>query len=123
MLELHAGILPDGIDSVEKLITVLVLENVRKYNAKAVDRPFFHYLSQREYDDALYTGKVSFNDRRNGNQQDGQQAVDNALQSFRDGLYRILVNEREVTENAPFELKEGDVLTFIRFTMLAGRRF
>ncbi|MDR1097424.1 MAG: hypothetical protein LBL57_04765 [Tannerella sp.] len=123
MLELHTRILPDGIDSVEKLIAGLVLENVREYNAKAVDVPFFRYLSQREYEDALYTGKVAFGDRRNEQQQDEQQAVDNAIQCFRDGLYRILINECEVMENAPFELKEGDILTFIRLTMLAGRRF
>lgn len=123
MLELQTGIIPDGVDSVEKLITCLVLENVREYNAKAVDALFFRYLTQPEYEDALHSGKVGFGDRKNEKQQNEQQAVDNAIQCFKDGLYRILINENEITENVPFELKEGDILTFIRLTMLAGRRY
>ncbi len=123
MLELQPQIIPDDVDTVQKLITCLVLENVREYNARSVDAPFFPYLSQQEYDDGIYTGKVSFNDRKNEKQQDEQQAVANALQCFEDGLYRILINETEISGNSAFELRDGDILTFIRLTMLAGRRF
>ncbi|MDR2917548.1 MAG: hypothetical protein LBV74_22380 [Tannerella sp.] len=123
MFELQGKTIPEGIESVERLITHLVVENVREYNTKTIDAPFFQYLTQQEYEDALHIGKVSFNDRKNERQQDEQQAVDNALQCFKDGLYRVLVNETEITGDTSFELKEGDVLTFIRLTMLAGRRF
>ncbi len=123
MFELQSKTVPDRIDSVERLITYLVVENVREYNTKAIDAPFFQYLAQQEYEDALHIVKVSFGDRKNERQQDERQAVDNALQCFRDGLYRVLLNETEITGDTSFELKEGDILTFIRLTMLAGRRF
>lgn len=123
MLELQQKSIPDNIGSVEELITSLVLENVREYNSKVVDAPFFQYLTEQEYDDALHIGKVGFGDRRNEKEQDERQAVGNALQCFRDGIYRIIVNENEITGGASFELKEGDILTFVRLTMLAGRRF
>ncbi|NDV66716.1 hypothetical protein [Bacteroides sp. 224] len=123
ILELHPRIIPDNLATIEDLITTLVLESVREYNTKQIDAPIFHYLTEEEYAGALHTGKVTFNDRKNEKQQDEQQAIDNALQAFRDGIYRVLINETEVQPGEKIQLHEGDILTFIRLTMLAGRRF
>lgn len=123
MLELHPRIIPDNIHTVEDLITILVLDSVREYNAKQVDAPILQYLTEEAYANALYIGKVTFNDRKNDKQQDEQQAVENALQCFRDGIYRVLINETEVEPGQQIQLYEEDILTFIRLTMLAGRRF
>jgi hypothetical protein len=131
MLEPREKSIDDGIDTPEKLIAYLVRENVRAYNAKAPDAPFFQYLSQRELDDGAYTGKVGFGGRKNEKQQDEDEAVQNAVQCFYDGIYRILINENEIipqqkenteAQKAPF-IQEGDKLTFIRLVMLAGRMF
>jgi hypothetical protein len=123
MLERHARSVPDAPETPEKLIAYLVRENVRAYNAKTVDAPFFQYLSRQELEDGEHTGKIGFGDRRNQNNQDEEAAVRDALQCFADGLYRLLVNEDEARPGMPFTLKEGDTLTFIRLVMLAGRRF
>jgi hypothetical protein len=133
MLEKRPQLLPGGIDTVEKLIAHLVRENVAAYNQKTPDKseelsqsatPFFPYLTQKEFDDGVYTGKVSFGYKKNENLQDEDEAVKNALQCFADGIYRVLVNETEAAgAGAPLSLKEGDVLTLIRLVMLAGRRF
>ncbi|NDV59462.1 hypothetical protein [Bacteroides sp. 519] len=123
ILELHPRIIPDNLTTVEDLIATLVLENVREYNAKPVDAPMFQFLTEEAYADALHIGKVSFNDRKNEKQQDEQQAIDNALQAFRDGIYRVLINETEVQPGEKIQLNEEDILTFIRLTMLAGRKF
>ncbi len=123
MLELQSVAIPDDLDTAQKLITYLVLENVREYNTQKVDAPFFQYLTQQEYDDGAYTGRIGFGDRKNEKQQDEQQAVENALQSFDDGLYRILINKTEIQSSDNIKLKEGDILTFIKLTMLAVRRF
>jgi hypothetical protein len=123
MLEKQSRAVPDGTEGVEKLIEYLVRENVRAYNAKTIDAPFFPYLSPRELEDGEHTGKIAFGGRKNEKNQDEEGAVQNALQSFADGLYRVLVNETEALPEGPFSLKEGDTVTFIRLVMLAGRRF
>jgi hypothetical protein len=114
---------PDDTDRAEKLIEYLVRENVRAYNAKTVDAPFFKYLSQQELEDGEHTGKIAFGDRKNEKSQDEEEAVRNALQCFTDSLYRVLVNETEALPDGSFSLKEGDTVTFIRLVMLAGRRW
>jgi hypothetical protein len=123
MLERQSRSVPGDTDSAEKLIEYLVRENVRAYNAKAVDAPFFQYLSRRELEDGEHTGKIGFGGRKNEQNQDEEEAVRNALQCFADGLYRVLVNETEALPGGTFSLKENDTLTFIRLVMLAGRRF
>ncbi|MFD2875182.1 hypothetical protein ACFTAO_03165 [Paenibacillus rhizoplanae] len=41
---------------------------------------------------------------------------------FEDGLYKVFVQEEECSAlDEPLRLEEGDELTLIRFTMLAGR--
>ena len=65
---------------------------------------------------------VAFGLNYGGREQDLQPAIDNALQSYEDGLFRIFVGEKEVgglAEN--IELHDGDTLSFIRLTMLTGR--
>jgi hypothetical protein len=123
MLEKQNQAVPGGTDSAEKLIEYLVRENVRAYNAKTVDAPFFKYLSQQELEDGEHTGKIVFGDRRDKRSQDEEEAVRNALLCFTDGLYRVLVNETEAPPGDPISLREGDTVTFIRLVMLAGRRW
>jgi hypothetical protein len=123
MLEKRPWILPDAVDSVEKLIAALVRENVRAYNARSVDAPFFQYLLRQELENGEHTGKIGFGDKKDERLQDEEEAVRNALQCFADGIYRVLINESEISPGGLFRLEEGDTLTFIRLVMLAGRRF
>jgi hypothetical protein len=123
MLELQEKAIPDNTGSAENLISFLVRENVRDYNAKKTDASLFRCLSQKELDDGVYTGKVGFGDRKNEQRQDENEAVKNALQCFADGLYRVLINDTEISPDTPFELHEGDIVTFIRLVMLAGRYY
>ena len=53
---------------------------------------------------------------------DPDKAAETALQGFEDGLYRVVLNDMEATDmDKPLDIKENDVLTFIRLTFLAGR--
>ncbi|MDR2088876.1 MAG: hypothetical protein LBP73_05935 [Clostridiales Family XIII bacterium] len=123
MLEKQPRNIPDAADTPEKLIECLVRENVRAYNAKTIDAPLFRYLSLQELEDGEHTGKIGFGDRKNERDADEEKAVQNALQCFADGIYRVLVNETEALPGMPFNLKEDDTVTFIRLVMLAGRLF
>jgi hypothetical protein len=123
ILEKQPRVIDDGTGSAEKLIEQLVRENVREYNAKAVDATLLRYLSERDLEDGAHVGKIAFGDRKSENSQDEDEAVKNALQCFEDGIYRVLVNEEEALPGGSFSLAEGDTATFIRLVMLAGRRF
>lgn len=91
-------------------------ERVRmgEYNA----RP----LSQNQITDMAQIGKIAFGINYGGKEQSLQKAVENALQSFEDGIYRIFLNDNELENlDDAICLKENDSLTFIKLTMLAGR--
>lgn len=116
--------IPEGIQTAGELIAALVRENVRAYNAKTVDAPFFPCLTQQEFDDGAYTGRIGFGDRHNEAMQDEEEAVANALQCFEDGLFRLLINDTEVEgSGSAINLANEDTITLIRLVMLAGRRW
>ena len=53
---------------------------------------------------------------------DPDKAAANALQSYADGLYRIFLNGNPLGElETKIKLTEGDCLTVVRLTLLAGR--
>ena len=103
------------------LIEYIVRRNVSDYNKKAVDTPLFEYLNADELLNSAKTGKIGFNDRKNETSQDADKAVENALTSFNDGIFKLFINDTEAGYGEPVHLKEGDEVTFIRLTMLAGR--
>lgn len=72
--------------------------------------------------DQAARGKIGFGRRFSDKKADKQKALDNAQQSFEDGIYKVFVGDKELTDlKTAVNLQEGDVLTFIRLTMLSGR--
>lgn len=67
-------------------------------------------------------GKIAFGINYGGKTADEKAALENALQSYEDGLYRIFIGENELGElSDSISLSENDSVTFIRLTMLTGR--
>lgn len=112
---------PDHISSANDLVTVIVLDNVRAFNQKQSDQPLFQYLTEDEIDNQSVTGKIGFGDKKNDKHQDERRAVENALQCFEDGIFRMLLAGNEVEYGQDIQPQDGDELVFIRLTMLAGR--
>ena len=112
-------------DTLRALITEAVHTCVTQYNGRirrgeAAASP----LSDTQMDAMSEIGKFSFGIPFNQKEADEAEAVQNAIQSFEDGLYRIFLSDGELTElDAPLSLHEGDHLTFIRLTMLTGSLF
>ena len=106
-----------------ELIEYIVRRNVEDYNKLAVEKPLFQYLTDDEIENGVKTGKVGFNDRKNENAQDAAKAVENALACFKDGIFRLFVNDSEAGFDEPVDIREGDEISFIRLTMLAGRKW
>lgn len=104
------------------LVREIVLIQIQAYNSKPVDLPLYLYLTGDHLQDRAATGKVGFGARRNEESADPARAVETAITAFKDGLFRLFIDDEEVTAlDSPLELAPGANVTFIRFTMLAGR--
>ena len=114
--------LPDGVSVLRKLIETIVLLEVEKYNSRGEENMLLPFLTETEIFDQSLVGKVGFGRLYSDKKADPQKAVKTALQGFEDGLFKVIIGDKEAVElDSPLELNEGDVLTFIRLTFLAGR--
>jgi hypothetical protein len=104
-----------------ELIAYIVKRNVDEYNNKNVDVSLFQYLTKEEVELGDKAGKIGWGDRRNEYAQDVAQALENASGCFRDGIFKLFINDEEVCFDDKISLKDNDEITFIRLTMLAGR--
>ena len=112
-------------DTVRELLVLLVRQSVREYNERKDEGQVLKYLTKDEIAGHALAGKVSFG-VHGGNAAKEDAAVENALQCFEDGIYRVFAGEDELTGlEQPIPWKEGGgdgepVFTFIRLTMLSG---
>ena len=114
----------DGVHDIGTLIAAFVAAEVARFNERAAaGETALRYLTNEEIADAATVGKIGFGADYNGQVQDLAAAIENARQSFEDGIYRIFINGDEVGDalDAPVTLRENDAITFVRLTMLAGR--
>ena len=113
-----------AVHDVGGLVAAFVTAEVTRFNARAkVGETVLRYLTSEEIADAAVVGKIGFGADYNGQVQDLAAAIENARQSFEDGIYRIFINGDEVGDalDTPVALRENDAVTFVRLTMLAGR--
>lgn len=112
----------EKITTVKELLTEFVTINVNEFNNGFTENDVVPYLTDEKINDLSDAGKISFGVDYNGQKQDLEKAVENALQSYEDGIYRVFINDKEVEGiESEINLKENDELTFVRLTMLAGR--
>jgi hypothetical protein len=115
-------VLKGNPSTLRELITEIIDNNVESYNKRPQDSMLFNYLSFDEIESQISTGKVGFGHRVNERQADAAKTVENAMVAFTDGLYRVFIGDVEIDSlDGELAVNEGDVLTFIRFTMLSGR--
>ena len=112
-------------ETVRDLITQTVTTCVREYEKRQqmsgeVPRP----LTTQQITDMADVGKIAFGINYGEKKPDLQQAIKTALQAFEDGIYRVFLNEEELTAlDQQIALNEEDTLTFVRLTLLAGRMY
>lgn len=112
-------------DTVRELLISLVRLSVREYNGRKDEGQVLKLLTKEEIAGQASAGKVSFGVHGGGfAREDG--AVENALQCFEDGIYRVFLGAEELTGlEQPISWRDGEgsgepVFTFIRLTMLSG---
>ena len=111
----------ENITTANALIEYIVRQNVEEYNNRPVDADILPYLTDEDLESGSHIGKIGFSDRKSENKQDADHAVKNALTCFEDGIFRLFIGDEEIGINDNISIKNGDEVTFIRLTMLAGR--
>ncbi len=114
----------DGVPSTaEELIAATVKKCVEDYNERVLKGDVVvSPLSEKQIKDMADIGRITFGICYNDKQQDIGKAIENAVQAFKDGIVCVFINDvKLLSADQKIELKEDDVLSFIRLTMLAGR--
>ena len=109
------------ISTTKDLITELVKINVEKFNKKIDDKDILSIMTNEYIAEAARSGKIG--DEIHGDKKANlEKALDTAYLAFEDGMYCIFINDEQTEKlDDSLNLKDGDILTFIRLTMLAGR--
>ena len=113
--------LKNKISTTKDLITELVKINVEKFNKKIDERDILSIMTNENIAKAARIGKIG--DEVHGDKKANlEKALDTAYLAFEDGLYCIFINDEQTEKlDDNLNLKDGDILTLIRLTMLAGR--
>ena len=113
--------LTNKVSTTKDLITELVKINVEKFNKKIDDKDILSIMTNEYIAEAARSGKIG--DEVHGDKKANlEKTLDTAYLAFEDGLYCIFINDEQSEKlDDSLNLKDGDVLTFIRLTMLAGR--
>ena len=109
------------ISTTKDLITELVKINVEKFNKKIDEKDILSIMTNENIAKAARIGKIG--DEVHGDKKANlKKALDTAYLAFEDGLYCIFINDEQSEKlDDSLNLKDGDILTLIRLTMLAGR--
>lgn len=106
--------------TVRELLISLTKLGVKQYNARKDEGQILAYLTKEEIAEQAVRGKIS-SGLRGGEDAKEDQAIENTIQCFEDGIYRVFAGEHELTTLSDAILwKEDMVFTFIRLTMLSG---
>ena len=112
----------EPVHTLKDLLIQLVTQEVHHYNDKAVVTPLHIYITDQQLEDAAQHGKVHFGEKKNSAAQSVDQAISTVLLAFEDELFLVLQNEEQLNSlTTPLTIREDDVFTFIKLTMLAGR--
>ena len=97
-------------------------ETLRELITETVKICVREYIERMDRGEAVLTSDQIDDMARIGKKPDVSKAADTAITGFEDGLFRVFLGSEELTElDEKVIFAEGDEITFIRLTMLAGR--
>ena len=106
--------------TVRELLISLTKLGVKQYNAREDAGQILTYLTEKEITEQAARGKIT-SGLRGGEDAVEEKAIENTLQCFTDGIYRVFAGDKELTElSDAIPWTENLVFTFIRLTMLSG---
>lgn len=103
------------------LLTHVVTETVRAFERRQEQNKFVRVLTQKQIEEQAERGKIDSGGRDLDQKVNLEDAIANALQSFEDGIYLVILDGVEQRDlDAQVFLKPDSQLTFLRLVMLAG---
>jgi hypothetical protein len=103
------------------LITRIVREEVAAFRQRQEERKFIRMLTAEQIAAGVEKGKVDMGGRDLEQEVVEDEAVATALQAFEDGLFLVIVDDKEERElDGEVFLKPDSQLTFLRLVALAG---
>lgn len=118
-----------AVSTLEELLTEMTVSEFRKrsesrgaeYQDGSLDSAQ-ESLSKEEIGKQAALGRVKFSDSYQENMGDMETAIQVMMQDFKDGLFRVYLNEKECLDlNEKLDIKDGDDVVLVRLVMLAGR--
>ena len=101
---------------------------VAQYEKRRQEGDLLRLLTAEEIADKAASGKVSFGAHYGNTAPDLARAQENTRQCYLDGMFALFVDGKAISSldaSLPLEtslsLREGNSVTFVRLTMLAGR--
>ncbi|WML48980.1 hypothetical protein RCG23_02375 [Neobacillus sp. PS3-34] len=109
-------------ETLRELLTELVTIEVQRINANEPGEPIVGFLTNEEVELQAVNGKVGFSAVYDERKVNLQIAIQTCIQAFEDGLFKVFHVQKELLDlDETLHLQNGDQLTFIKLTMLAGR--
>lgn len=106
--------------TLRELLIALTKLGVQQYNARKDEGQILSYLTKDEIAAQAVRGKIA-SGLRGGADAVEEQAVENTIQCFEDGIYRVFAEDDELTGLSDVIPWADDlVFTLIRLTMLSG---
>ena len=119
-LQPHPFVLDEKPKTLRQLLIGLTKIGVRQYNERKDKGQILEYLTREEIQEQAVRGKISFG-LQDGAKAVEKQAIENTLQCFEDGIYRLFVGEEELTKlSQMIPWTENRIVTFVKLTMLSG---
>lgn len=116
--------LPVVPDCLRALIHACVQAEVERFNASREDPMVLRFLTPEDIGKGAMDGKITFGELHNVQKTDLAAAGEAAIQGWKDGLFAVFHGETELLDlDDPMGFAEGDEITFIRLTFLAGLRW
>lgn len=80
------------------------------------------FLSHDDIYDMSRSGKITFGEKYNDEEDKFEKAKETMIQDYKDGLIRVFLNGNECMQlDEKLDMKEDNEVVFIRLIMLAGR--
>ncbi|MCP1135877.1 hypothetical protein NKT34_21480 [Paenibacillus polysaccharolyticus] len=118
----QAAELPETTSTLRLLIENMVEQQVQAFRERKDAAGMLAYLMPQDIDAQGATGKVGFGTIHGEGVPDLGEAKEAAILAYEDGMYKVFLNDEELEDlDQSLNIEDGAHVTFIRFTMLAGR--
>ena len=113
-------VLEEKPGTLRELLIALTKLGVQQYNARKDEGQILAYLTKDEIAAQAARGKIA-SELRGGADAVEEPAVENTIQCFEDGIYRVFAGNEELTAlSDAIPWSDDLIFTLIRLTMLSG---